>query len=250
MRSAHFSVGAAPVESAEKGGHAYMAARGLRPALHTNHAIIAPQMTERVAHAYSALPDFDPAAVPAFHAMREEVKRQFDHLTGPRNKGGMGIEVNSVSKDPYGAAGLEGQGQSGHWTRVVPEMRHDFTHNNRLDVLSTKVTGEHRIFSNDENDMFRAVHDVFGHLAVGRGIDKHGEEAAFQKHAQMFSPLARGALATETRGQNSALHHFGSFQDQKIAVLPAHLTHPGLARQGSEHERRIAAEQARQGLPR
>lgn len=157
----------------------------------------------------------------------------------------MGIEVNTRSQDPYG---------SGGWDTVVPEMRHDFQHNNRLDVLSTKVTGQHAFLSDDENDMFRAVHDAFGHLAVGRGVDKHGEEAAFQKHAQMFSPLARQAMATETRGQNSALHHFGSFQDQKIALLPAHLTNPALARRGSEHERRLATDQARgwnarQGLP-
>ena len=245
MRSAHFSVGAAPVESAEKGAHEYMRQMGLRPALHTNHAIITPTMTNRVAKAYEDLPDFDPAAVPAFHAMREETKRQFDHLTAPRAKGGMGIEVNVRDSDPYGRE---------HWTGVVPELRHDFTHNNRLDVLSTKVTGGHRIFTNDENDMFRAVHDAFGHLAVGRGVDKHGEEAAFQKHSQMFSPLARRAMATETRGQNSALHATGTFQDQKVALLPDHLTHPALARQGSDHERRIAAEQARgwnrrQGLP-
>lgn len=185
MRSAHFSVGAAPVESAEKGAHEYMRQTGLRPALSTNHAIITPTMTNRVAQAYHNLPDHDPAAVPAYLAMREETKRQFDHLTNR-----MGVSVAVHDQDPYGRE---------DWTKVIPEARHDFLHNNRLDVLASKVTGGHPFFTNDEN-------------------------------------------AT------------GEFPQQKIALLPDHLTHPALARQGSEHERRIAAEQARgwnrrQGLP-
>ncbi len=39
----------------------------------------------------------------------------------------------------------------------------------------------------------------------------------------MFSPLARQALATETRGQNAGLHATGDFPEQKIGVLPAHM---------------------------
>jgi hypothetical protein len=88
-------------------------------------------------------------------------------------------------------------------------------------VLSTAVTGSHFFFSDDVNDQFRAVHDVFGHAGTGRGVDRHGEEAAYRKHSGMFSPLARKALATETRGQNHAMIAAGGeFQDQKVAVLP------------------------------
>lgn len=42
----------------------------------------------------------------------------------------------------------------------------------------------------------------------------------------MFSPLARQAMATETRGQNSALRTTGSFQEQKVGILPAQLRAP------------------------
>ena len=49
----------------------------------------------------------------------------------------------------------------------------------------------------------------------------HGEEAAYRKHSAMFSPLARGALATETRAQNHAmLHANGEFQEQKVGIMP------------------------------
>jgi hypothetical protein len=62
---------------------------------------------------------------------------------------------------------------------------------------------------------------VFGHCGTGRGVDRHGEEAAFRKHSLMFSPLARKALATETRAQNHAMIAAGGvFQTQKVAVMP------------------------------
>jgi hypothetical protein len=73
--------------------------------------------------------------------------------------------------------------------------------------------------------MFRAVHDVFGHAATGRAFDPHGEEAAFRSHYAMFSPQARPAMATETRGQNS-VNNFGGlpkgeFAEQKVVTLPS-----------------------------
>jgi hypothetical protein len=58
-------------------------------------------------------------------------------------------------------------------------------------------------FSDDDNDAFRAVHDAFGHASTGRHFDRHGEEAAWRKHSQIYSPLARQAMTTETRGQSS-----------------------------------------------
>lgn len=91
------------------------------------------------------------------------------------------------------------------------------------------------------NDMFRAVHDVFGHAKHGVGFRATGEENAFQSHARMFSPEALPALATETRGQNSWVNFgkFGSqnqianpsktiYADQKIGILPEFVWLEGL----------------------
>ncbi len=82
------------------------------------------------------------------------------------------------------------------------------------------------------NDIFRAVHDVYGHVKPESSFGKVGEEIAYQNHKQMFSPLAQKALATETRGQNSYVN-FGPnaahnktnpantiFADQKVGLLP------------------------------
>ena len=52
------------------------------------------------------------------------------------------------------------------------------------------------------NDMFRAIHDLFGHAMKGYGFSAIGEEKAWYEHIQLFSFLARPALTTETRGQS------------------------------------------------
>lgn len=104
------------------------------------------------------------------------------------------------------------------------------------------------VFINDYqlsvNDMFRAIHDLFGHAMKGYGFGAVGEEKAWYEHLQFFSPLARPALTTETRGQNSWVNygpHLRNsqghvlekgepgwihpserpFADQKVGLLPA-----------------------------
>ena len=53
------------------------------------------------------------------------------------------------------------------------------------------------------NDLFRAVHDYFGHTKEGFQFGPKGEENAWRVHSLMYSPSARRAMTTETRGQNS-----------------------------------------------
>jgi hypothetical protein len=57
------------------------------------------------------------------------------------------------------------------------------------------------------NDMFRAVHDYFGHAIKGNSFGPKGEEIAWASHSQMYSPLARIAMTSETRGQNSFVNY-------------------------------------------
>lgn len=59
----------------------------------------------------------------------------------------------------------------------------------------------------NSNEMFRAVHDYAGHGIQGNKFDALGEERAFGVHSQMYSPLARMAMASETRGQNSFVNY-------------------------------------------
>jgi hypothetical protein len=83
------------------------------------------------------------------------------------------------------------------------------------------------------NDLFRAVHDAFGHGLEGAGFRAQGEENAWQAHARLFTGPALGAITSETRGQNSWLNYgpYGEtnrnasledtvFADQKTGLMP------------------------------
>ena len=59
------------------------------------------------------------------------------------------------------------------------------------------------------NDVFRFVHDFFGHSKEGNSFGPIGEENAWAVHSRMYSPLARRAMTTETRGQNSWVNFSG-----------------------------------------
>lgn len=91
------------------------------------------------------------------------------------------------------------------------------------------------------NDLFRIVHDVFGHGSEGASFGPRGEENAWQAHVRMFSPLAARAMTAETRGQNSWVNYgpFGEqnrrspkdtiFADQKTTLLPEWVSAVGQA---------------------
>jgi hypothetical protein len=53
------------------------------------------------------------------------------------------------------------------------------------------------------NDLFRVVHDIFGHCAHGLGFGALGELNAFRAHSLLFSETALPALACETAAQNA-----------------------------------------------
>lgn len=146
----------------------------------------------------------------SYETLGREVGEQYNYLTGPREHGGLGVNVEVTDEDPYDSPDA---------------MRADFEQNRRLKVMSTATTGGHSFFTNAKNDQFRAVHDAFGHLAIGRNFSRDGEEGAYRSHAQMFSPQARPALASETRGQNSYLNWGGgNFPDNRPVDLPSWAT--------------------------
>lgn len=71
------------------------------------------------------------------------------------------------------------------------------------------------------NTIFRAVHEVYGHIANGNSFGPRGEDIAWWSHGQMYSPQAIGAMSTETIGQNSWVN-FGPHRfDETGALQPA-----------------------------
>lgn len=151
-----------------------------------------------------ASPQEDPRIRRSYAAMADEVNRQHEFMTASREDGGMGLNHEVVGHDPY---------------QSPQEMAQDVA-GGRIRTMATAATGGHGFFPNEVNDKFRAVHDVFGHAAVGRGFSRNGEEAAFLSHRQMFSKRAIPALASETRGQNSFLN-YGATQDHPVSEFPS-----------------------------
>jgi hypothetical protein len=79
------------------------------------------------------------------------------------------------------------------------------------------------------NDVFRIVHDFYGHTQHGFQFGPVGEYNAFREHAQMYSDAALPALAAETLAQNAWVNfgpHSGlpvkerPFSDQKAYAFP------------------------------
>jgi hypothetical protein len=92
------------------------------------------------------------------------------------------------------------------------QMNADLHNNGNLNVYQG---GERHDFLNKvdketgltQNEKFRADHDVFGHGVFGNEFGPKGEEIGYGIHSQMFSPLARIPMASETRGQNSLVNY-------------------------------------------
>lgn len=218
-RAAHFVVGTGRAEpGVQAGANTYRMSQGMAPEPDRDysHVRVDPVVSRHIASLYAHAPSVDPAAIPSYHAMREDTMRQFDHLTRPQSRGGMGFNVQVTPHDPYEDA-VTPEDPHGNYKAMVNDVQ-----NQRLKVFSTASSGGHPQFDDDTNDAFRAVHDTFGHAGTGRNFDRNGEEAAWRKHVSMYSQKARPAMTSETRGQSSTLvfgPRPGMFPEQKVVNL-------------------------------
>lgn len=205
--------GFAPVASAAAGALAYRRTAGIKrrvPSAETlADTVVDPAARAKAARTYANMPVFDEKALPAYHKLASEIETQHKFITDK-----LGIKIEVTTEDPY---------------PDVASMVRDINENGRLAVMSTATTGSHPFFTDHQNDMFRAVHDFFGHAATGRDFSRHGERAAYLEHASMMkSKDSIRALFTETEMQNAALIATGQFQEQKVALAPDEMVFHGL----------------------
>ena len=154
----------------------------------------------------------NPAVKASYAQMIKETRDQYRHIR--REHPDLQLIPNEAGHDPYAQ---------------TPRMAaQDVIENNRLHFFPTEQgygTGEqggidlssHPMLQPSgetlngkpllNNDLFRIVHDYFGHLKEGYGFRAAGEDNAWRSHAAMYSDLARPAMTTETRGQNSWVNH-------------------------------------------
>ena len=170
------------------------------------------ERAKRISDAFDAMKHSpnDPDVREAYNAMAKETIEQYKEFLDA----GYVVEINN--QEPYANS---------------QEMIDDLRNNKRIKIFSTesgfgdtpiteKQRKENPLLGTTEftdvngqpmlvNDLFRAVHDFFGHAELGNSFGAKGEENAWNVHARMFSPLARRAMTTETRGQNSYVNFSG-----------------------------------------
>ena len=152
----------------------------------------------------------DPKVLEAYEKMAEETIEQYKVIISK----GYQVEVNNTEPYPNSNAMIEDLRENKNMkifstesgfgdTPITEEQRKgnprlrktEFTDKNGVPLLV--------------NDVFRFVHDFFGHAELGNGFGPIGEENAWHVHSRMYSPLARRAMTTETRGQNSYVNFSG-----------------------------------------
>ena len=189
------------------------------------------ERAKRIADAYAAMkhdPN-NPEVKAAYEAMVKETIDQYKAILAE----GYFIEINN--EEAYANS---------------EEMIEDLRNNKRMKIFSTEsgygdspITDQQRKenpllrdsgFKDKNgipllnNDVFRAVHDFFGHAELGNSFGALGEENAWNVHSRMYSPLARKAVTTETRGQNSYVNFSGVNQEaQKLLDEAAKLRSEG-----------------------
>jgi len=152
----------------------------------------------------------NPKVKASYRAMARETLDQYKYFL----KSGYKIEINN--EEPYSNS-----------EAVIEDLRN----NKRIKIFSTESGfGDNPITAKERsenpllkdsgykdangqplliNDVFRAVHDFFGHAELGNSFGPLGEENAWNVHARMYSDIAKGAVTTETRGQNSYVNFSG-----------------------------------------
>lgn len=190
---------------------------------------------KRIADAYEKMKDApdDPDVKAAHEAMIRETLDQYDAIL----ETGLVVEFIKPGEDPYPnpRMAIDDVVQNNHlWvfpTEAGFGTRESFDASKHpmLTPTTYKISGKVAT----ANDIFRIVHDYFGHIKDGVGFRADGEENAWRSHSSMYSPLARRAMTVATRGQNSWVNYgpYGEknrtaktedtvFADQKTGLLP------------------------------
>jgi hypothetical protein len=227
-----------PVGRAHDVAEQYMAGKNFGVAAPTKFHPLDKEHSARVAQAFDALPLYDARALPSYEAMIRETLAQYQAI----KNSGLKITPVDAGAYPYGSnprAVAKDVADNNHMAffKTEPEAgafgsagETGIAQNHPLLRPSGEYIGDYQMLN---NDLFRVVHDYFGHIKNGYGFRAAGEDNAWRSHAAMYSPEARPAMTAETRGQNSWVNYgpHGDFNrtasgadtiysPQKVALMP------------------------------
>ena len=203
----------AAAESAKK----YMEKSGMKSEPNNLVLSLDKENSKRIADAFEAMKDdpTDPKVLRSYEALAQETKAQWDQLIAD----GFKMEPWYGEGQPYkNSAEMVADVKKKHIYFFPTEAgfgKGTSPNHPLLKESGVIVNGVNLKY----NDLFRAVHDVFGHAAVGNQFGPLGEENAWRKHSEMFSDDARRAMTTETRGQNSWVN-FGKHMRSATGLVP------------------------------
>lgn len=252
-------------KKAEKVAKDYMKSAGLEYNPPNSYATVNVPRAERIAQAFEEMKHDpqNPEVKAAYDALVKETTAQYKAVIDS----GLKVEFIDFDKtgDPYAGnprAMTEDVRKNNHmWVFSTRDgfgsSDFDPADNPLLAETEFEISGQKALV----NDLFRVVHDYFGHVKEGVGFRAAGEENAWRAHMAMFSPLAGRALTTETRGQNSWVNYgpFAEFNktasgadtkyaDQKIGLLPEWASTEGRADETEEYNQSVKLSNAKETL--
>jgi hypothetical protein len=201
----------------------YMADKGLAYAPQTAYVPVDMDRAKRLATAFDKMPHApaDPKVRKSYEALARETQDQyeallragykFDFIRGADPYGNPRNAVNDIIENKHMSVFPTDAGFGGPAAQSV-----DITGNPLMARSDLRIGNDP---STTYNDLFRAVHDVFGHAKHGVGFRARGEENAYQAHARMYSKDALPAATSETRGQNSWVN-FGPYGERNRVASP------------------------------
>lgn len=170
-----------------------------------------PERSSKIAAAYQEMkhePN-NPEVIAAYNALKSETKQQWDEMIA----NGYKVEIWTGQGEPYQNSKQMSDDVRNNKHLWIPPTEGAFGSDDNFDSSNNLLLEKSGVIAGDTeltyNDMFRAVHDFFGHAHIGNQFGAIGEENAWRIHSKMYSPLARRAMTTETRGQNSWVNFSG-----------------------------------------
>jgi hypothetical protein len=135
----------------------------------------------------------DSEVIASYDVFKEELMREWVHLNSFIN---VQFYVNPDKANYASSKEMLQDLDSSHLKVFATDRSQQFESSHPM-LEITFYKGEEYIW----NDIFRAVHDVYGHYRVRSGFGLQGELDAWLAHRQMFAVEALPALWCETRGQ-------------------------------------------------
>jgi hypothetical protein len=234
-----------PSEAVRQVARNYMAGSGLPYNPPTDFRAVVPEKMAKIADAYDrTVPDPTlPGVQASYDALNKETMAQYQAIKAA------GLKVNFIKPsqaDPYESSprlAVEDIRNNNHMWVYPTDAGFGPTSDPQPPATAAGVKSDHPMLQPSgemidgkpatNNDIFRIVHDYFGHAAEGNGFRADGEYNAWRLHNAMYSDAAKPALASETLGQNAWVN-FGPngefnrhasarntiYADQKPGIMP------------------------------